>query len=292
MANTPTPWSNTVKFPDGNECQIGDKLVGLRNGGNYNFNFPSDGIKDGNGNYLMKWATVGGNAINWLKLSNSSAGLAVSAEAEGSDTNIDIDITPKGTGKVDVGGLFTVNGSTNINSIIDDDTMASASDTNVPTSESVVNYLTSQLNVVQTVVTESTVDDSTTATALSATSLTGSIIPTDAANRIMVWCFGGGISDNPSAINVTNRSAFFDIQRTSGTPTSILPLAARGRNLAAASTANALSYINVSFFGTEIAGDTTQHDYVLRFGAPVANIRVRLLGSASPINMIIMEVTV
>lgn len=138
---TGVKWSNDVAFPDGDNCQIGDTLVGLRGGSNYKFDFPGDGIKDENGNYLMGWSTVGASATNYLTFTNGVAGTPVKVELTGSDANINCDFVLKGTGVLDVIGLFTVNGSTSINAIIDDDTMATASDTNVPTAESVVAYV-------------------------------------------------------------------------------------------------------------------------------------------------------
>lgn len=89
-------------FTDGNQCQIGDIVVGLRSGDNYRFDFPSNGIKDSNGNFLYQWATVGASAVNYLILENSAAGNGASIKTEGDDASIDIDLVPKGSGVVNV----------------------------------------------------------------------------------------------------------------------------------------------------------------------------------------------
>lgn len=134
-------WSDDTKFTEGGECQIGDKIMGLRSGANFKFDFPSDGIKDGNGNYLIKWATTGAAADNFLQFTNGEAGTPLKIEADGADANVSIDLDLKGTGVLDVNGLFTINGTVSLNAIIDDDTMATATATNVPTAESVVAYI-------------------------------------------------------------------------------------------------------------------------------------------------------
>lgn len=95
-------WSNDSAFPEGNQAQIGDRVMGLRSGQNYKFDFPSDGIKDGDGNFLLKWETVGGNAVNYLQFTNSNSGVGLIIESDGDDTDIDIDINTKGAGVVNI----------------------------------------------------------------------------------------------------------------------------------------------------------------------------------------------
>jgi hypothetical protein len=89
------------QFTVGNEMMVGDKPVGLRPSSpteNFIFNFPGTGIKDASGNYLFQYATAGVTAVNNLQLVNSLTTEPVLLTAVGSDTNIDIAITPKGTG--------------------------------------------------------------------------------------------------------------------------------------------------------------------------------------------------
>ena len=90
-----------VKFSDftaGAEVQVGDIVVGLRAGDNYQFSFPSDGIKDVNGAYLFKYASPGVGAVNYTVLTSSISGQPSTITAAGSDANIGLTIAPKGTG--------------------------------------------------------------------------------------------------------------------------------------------------------------------------------------------------
>ena len=58
-------------------------------------------IADANGNELIKMQTTS-SAVNELEVTNAATGNAVVVGASGGDTNIDIDITPKGTGEVNI----------------------------------------------------------------------------------------------------------------------------------------------------------------------------------------------
>ena len=59
-------------------------------------------ILDTNGNELLN-LTATGSAVNELTLTNAATGTFPSLSASGNDSNIDITLTPKGTGKVGVG---------------------------------------------------------------------------------------------------------------------------------------------------------------------------------------------
>ena len=136
-------WSDDAYFIPGGDCQIGDVIMGLRAGLNYKFTFPSTGIQDGNGNYLLGWNTLGISATDYLQFSNGETGTYPSIAAIGTDANVGMNFIAKGTGQVGVTGLFNINGSTAINSIINDGTMATATAENIPTAESVVEYVQS-----------------------------------------------------------------------------------------------------------------------------------------------------
>lgn len=136
-------WSDDAYFIPGGDSQIGDVIMGLRGGLNYKFTFPSTGIKDGNGNFLIAWDTLGIAATDYLQFANGEVGTNPSISALGTDADIGIDLIAKGTGQVGVTGLFNVNGSTAINSIINDGTMATATAENIPTALSVVEYVAS-----------------------------------------------------------------------------------------------------------------------------------------------------
>jgi hypothetical protein len=70
-------------------------------------------IADANGNEMIVFQTIG-SAVNALEITNSVTGNAVVIGTSGDDNNIDIDITPKGTGDVNIptgklnyGGVIT-----------------------------------------------------------------------------------------------------------------------------------------------------------------------------------------
>lgn len=60
-------------------------------------------IADGNSAQIIEGTGVA-SAVNYTVVSNAATGDAVSLSAAGTDTNIDVDIVPKGTGKLTVGG--------------------------------------------------------------------------------------------------------------------------------------------------------------------------------------------
>jgi len=134
-------WSDNSAFVPGGDCQIGDTIMGLRAGTNYKFTFPSTAIKDGNGNNLLAWNTIGAPATNYLQFVNGDAGTPLAINALGSSTDVSANLNLQGAGVFGVNGLFTINGSTQLNAIIDDDTMVTATASNVPTAESVVAYV-------------------------------------------------------------------------------------------------------------------------------------------------------
>lgn len=105
---------DTVKFSeftDGGELQVGDTIVGLRSSTNYKFSFPSDGFKDSDGNYLLKWAAPA-SAVNYIEFSSSAAADPLKIEAKGSDTNIHLDLYAKGSGSVRAFNSFVVDNLT------------------------------------------------------------------------------------------------------------------------------------------------------------------------------------
>lgn len=173
-------------FVDGNESQIGDEIVGLRSGTNYRFDFPGDGIKDANGNYLFKYSTAGATAVNYIEIVNGNASLPAQIVSGGSDTDVDIQIAPKNSGEINLDSeIVTVNadiqhegdsdnkitfttdtqtfstggssrmditdsgvrfGAANsrITTILDEDNMASDSDTALATQQSIKAYVDAQ----------------------------------------------------------------------------------------------------------------------------------------------------
>jgi hypothetical protein len=68
-------------------------------------------IDDANGNELIKFPSTVASAVNELTVSNAATGASPSISATGGDTNIDITLTPKGTGAVKTDNL-SLNGNT------------------------------------------------------------------------------------------------------------------------------------------------------------------------------------
>ena len=58
-------------------------------------------IADANGNELIMLQTAS-SAVNQLEVTNAASGGSVVVGASGDDSNIDIDISPKGTGEVNI----------------------------------------------------------------------------------------------------------------------------------------------------------------------------------------------
>lgn len=69
------------------------------------------GLLDANGNELLKFAKVA-SAVNELTATNAATGSGPILSATGGDSNIDINLTPKGTGDVVVNGDLRVTGAT------------------------------------------------------------------------------------------------------------------------------------------------------------------------------------
>ena len=178
-----------VKFSDfevGNELQVGDIVVGLRGGNNDQFAFPSDGIKDANGNYLLGWSSSGPGAVNYVMVSSSDSLDAVKIESTGPDSDIEIEVDPKGNAPISLNsdfvrirnaiqrlgetdneiimnagaqsyqiggasitdltaaGLRLGGANSRVNAILDEDNMASDSDTALATQQSIRAFLNSQ----------------------------------------------------------------------------------------------------------------------------------------------------
>jgi hypothetical protein len=62
-------------------------------------------IADSNGNELITFPSAVASAVNEITISNAITGQVPSVAATGSDTNISLNLIPKGTGKIQVGGL-------------------------------------------------------------------------------------------------------------------------------------------------------------------------------------------
>ena len=72
-------------------------------------------IADANGNEMVVFQTTS-SAVNALEVTNSATGNAIVLGAFGSDSNVDIDLTPKGTGEVNIGASNLNYGGTAVTS--------------------------------------------------------------------------------------------------------------------------------------------------------------------------------
>lgn len=94
MANI--KWS---AFTSGGDLQVGDQVVGLRAGDNRRFTFPSIGIKDASGNYLIGWGSTA-SAVNYIEFINSATDTSPIIIPTGTDTNIGLLLESKGNGNI------------------------------------------------------------------------------------------------------------------------------------------------------------------------------------------------
>lgn len=73
----------------------------------------ANGVIDSNGNDLLLPNAIS-SAVNHFQISNAASGGKVDLAAVGSDTNISMSLTPKGTGTVDVVGGITASGTLSV----------------------------------------------------------------------------------------------------------------------------------------------------------------------------------
>lgn len=104
------------QFNVGNDCQEGDIVVGLRSGNNYQFTFPGTGIKDSSGNFLLEYAASGSPPVNNVFFESAGTLNAPEISVQGSDTNINLQLSSKGTGSVLVNNV-NVDTHNNISSV-------------------------------------------------------------------------------------------------------------------------------------------------------------------------------
>jgi hypothetical protein len=105
------------QFTAGGNSRVGDIVVGLRGGDNVKFTFPGTGIEDVDGNFLLGYTSIGATAVNYINVANAATTLNPTISAVGSDTNIDLQLSSKGTGSVFINGV-TVDYLNNISSIV------------------------------------------------------------------------------------------------------------------------------------------------------------------------------
>jgi len=88
------------EFPSGGNVQVGDIVVGIRSADNAKFTFPGTGIEDAQGALLLGYTSPGAGAVNNLSIENALTGTPPSLSAVGTDVNINLQLSSKGTGSV------------------------------------------------------------------------------------------------------------------------------------------------------------------------------------------------
>lgn len=63
-------------------------------------------LEDGNGNEVLKCGAAVASAVNEITVQNAATGNPPELQATGGDTNIDVKVTPKGTGALQCAGPF------------------------------------------------------------------------------------------------------------------------------------------------------------------------------------------
>jgi hypothetical protein len=104
------------QFNVGNDCQVGDIIVGLRAGSNYQFTFPGTGIQDSSGNFLIQYGASGSPPVNSLFFQSAGTLSAPEITVHGTDTNISLQLASKGSGSVLVNNV-NVDTHNNISSV-------------------------------------------------------------------------------------------------------------------------------------------------------------------------------
>ena len=162
-------------FPDANAITSGDDVVGLRAGGN---------------------VRLTANAFDNLLLDTNT----ISSTDAAGNINLNPDTT----------GLVVIQGSTGIDAIIDDDTMAAASATNIPTSESIKAYVDASagggvvVSEATGVLTGGVLSTGTAATEYSISDGTGQVIAADGTVTPVSWT--GKTNITPVALLTANIS--------------------------------------------------------------------------------------
>lgn len=97
-----------IRKSDGTNVEFVDEDGNLVAGVNIQFS-DGDSLVDANSNELITFGQTA-SAVNELKVSNAATGSGPQIEATGGDTNINLELIPKGTGYVDIqnGGLQVV----------------------------------------------------------------------------------------------------------------------------------------------------------------------------------------
>ncbi len=85
---------------------LSDYNPAIKYGANLDVNVDLGDIRDANGNEAIEIDAVT-SAVNYIRIANAATGGSPTFSAQGDDTNIDVVLTPKGTGVIIVGDSNT-----------------------------------------------------------------------------------------------------------------------------------------------------------------------------------------
>ena len=278
-------------------------------------------LTDANGNESVILSSTS-SAVNEFTVVNAATGNAPALSATGDDTNIDVGITPKGTGNVNLtsGGLEldskevlveatasqqgelrlyedTDNGSNYMGfsapaaitaslALLLPDGDGSSGQYMKTNGSGTLAWATPK--VVQYVIGTSTTDDSTTSASMQASSLSAAITPTSTSNEIVALVFAP-TSAVRAAGSPTDISTNLQIRNTTNSTT--IGTAKAGRVLTAASSSIADSFGGTFVMGTETAPSTNATTYQLQYSSATAtNVTAKIQGSTQgPAMMLLLE---
>ncbi len=281
-------------------------------------------LTDANGNESII-LTATASAVNEFTVINAATGNNPQLKASGGDSNIDVALTPKGTGNVDIttgglelGGLEVLQEATSsqqgqVRLYEDTDngsnyvgfgaaasiaanvlwTLPSADGTSGQhmTTNGSGTLAFSSPKVVQYSLGTSSSDDSTTSTSMQASSLSASITPTSTSNKILAVVFAP-----TSAVRAAGSPTdiFVDLRIRNTTNSTTVGQARAGGSLTAASSATAPFYGGTMVMGYETAPSTSATTYQLQYASGTAtNVTASIQGSTKgPATMILLELAV
>ena len=95
------------QFLNGGEMLINDFIAGLRSGTDYKFQLGT-GFKDTAGNYLFRYIPGAGTNTNYVQVTSASSTNAPSIDANGGDTDVNLNIGARGAGHVEFTGTGAI----------------------------------------------------------------------------------------------------------------------------------------------------------------------------------------
>jgi hypothetical protein len=281
-------------------------------------------LTDANGNESIILVSTA-SAVNEFTVANAATGNGPELRATGGDTNINIELVPKGTGNVQInnGGLNlgsnevlqeatssqqgqvklyedTDNGSNYVgfgaaasiaaNLIWTLPSADGSANQYMKTNGSGTLSFTSP-TVVQYVLATSTNDDTTTSASMQASSLSGTITPTSTSNRIVAIVFAPTSATRAAG---SPSDIFMDLRIRNTTNSTTIGNARAGGILITGSSANTAFYGGTMVMGYETAPSTSATTYQLQYASGTAtNVTAAIQGNTKgPAMMILLELSV